>query len=244
MHCRHGCMDGIQPSPAQPHEDRTHPTGFTTSTCEHHARVGQDRWGRDSAVTTGPGSWSIPRQWFIPAGSRRQDCSLVILPSSPVATNTSIAPTRCDAFACPCARSQSPGLLQQHPGQRTKWLARTASIGSQNCSASGLVPSSSLASIRPYAPETSLAWHQQTSNFQAVRHQIQVSARTLSWLFVFDGAFPLVWFLAERPFDHRLFPLFWSRGYLQNHSVCVVSSTHAHPFGTIFRLIWESRNFL
>ena len=43
MHCRRGCMDGIQPSPAQPYEDRTHPTGFITSTCEHHVRVGQVR---------------------------------------------------------------------------------------------------------------------------------------------------------------------------------------------------------
>ena len=94
---------------------------------------------------------------LFPAGSRRQNCSIGILPSWPVATNPSIAPTRCDAFARPCARSQSPGLLQQHPGQRTKWLARTASVGSQSCSASGFASSSSLASIRPHARETSLA---------------------------------------------------------------------------------------
>ena len=190
VHCWRGCMDGIQLSPAPPYEDWTHPTGFPASSCEHHARVGQDRRGRDSAVTTGSGSRSIHRQWFIPVGSRRQNCSIGILPSFPVATNLSITPTRCDASLVH-ALVQSPGLLQQHPGQCTKWLAWTASVGSQSCSASGFASSSSIASIRPHARETSLAWHQQMSNVQAVLHRTQVSTQTLSWLFVFDVRFIL-----------------------------------------------------
>ena len=39
VHCRRGCIDGIQPSPAQPYEDRTHPTGFTASSCEQLGSV-------------------------------------------------------------------------------------------------------------------------------------------------------------------------------------------------------------
>ena len=66
---------------------------------------------------------------------------------------------------------------------------------------------------------------------------IRYSVNTISLLVIcLRCAFHPVRFLAEHPFDHRLFPLFWSRGYPQNTSACVVSSTHVHPFGTIFRL--------
>ena len=142
--------------------------------------------------------------------------------------------------------SQSPGLLQQHPGQRTKWLAWTASIGSQSWSASGFTPSSSLASIGTSGTRnfTLLDIHKPVT-FQAVRPRIRTIVYTNSLLVIcLRCAFHHVWFLEERPFDHRLFLVFCSRGYPQNPSACVVSSMHVHLFGTIFHLIWESLNFL
>ena len=70
MHCRRCCMDGIQPSPAESHKNRTHPAGFATSTRECCAWNGRDRWGPDPVVATGPGSCSLPGRWLNSARSR------------------------------------------------------------------------------------------------------------------------------------------------------------------------------
>ena len=129
-----------------------------------------DKIGEAEMPLQPSGSGRMHRQWIIPAGWRSQNLSIGILQSLPVST----IPSTVDcSHKMRCIRSSVHAVA---------WIIATASNAPSGLlgqllsvlgAAARLVSRLPLASLRPYAWETTLTWHWRMNNLQAVRPRIQ-----------------------------------------------------------------------